>query len=222
VKEDIAAFLVWFGIAGALWYDRRIGIAVAGLAAVNGIIYHGLLAMHGQHASIPPYKPYVLYPPQDAAFLIEILAPFAFAPLFLRWRIFLALPLLAELFMAMNRDGFPLARAGTHYTEPLIALCAIGAAVAMRRRPALAKWAMAFSVVMALFFNTTVLHFGRHLYVTDDAAYQRARALVDEQRPIVFTAEEQSAWAVAAGDLRARIYGFGRPLHHQRPAWNRE
>jgi uncharacterized membrane protein len=220
VKEDIAAFLVWFGIAGAVWYDRRIGIGVAALAALNGIVYHALLAMHGQHASIPPYKPYVLYPPQDVAFLIEILAPFAFAPLFLRWRMLLALPLLAELFMAMNRDGFPLARAGTHYTEPLIALCAIGAAVAMRERPALAKWALTLSVLMALFFNTTVLHFGRHLYATEDAAYRRARALVREQRPIAFTADDQSLWAAAAGDLRARIYGFGGPLHRERPAWN--
>jgi hypothetical protein len=142
--------------------------------------------------------------------------------LFLRWRVLLVLPLLAELFMAMNRDGFPMARAGTHYTEPLIALCAIGAAIALRERPALAKWALAFSVVMALFFNTTVLHFGRRLYVPDEAAYQRARALVREQQPAVFAPEQQSEWAVAAGDLHARIYGFGRPLHYQRPAWNRE
>jgi uncharacterized membrane protein len=222
IKEDVAPFLVWFGIAGALWYDRRIGISVGLLAALNALVYHALLAMHGQHASIPQYKPSVLYPPQDVAFLIEILAPFAFAPLLLRWRVLLALPLLAELFMAMNRDGFPMARAGTHYTEPLVALCAIGAAIALRERPVLAKWALAFSVLMAVFFNTTVLHFGRHLYTPDEAAYQHARALVREQTAATFAPEDQSAWAVAAGDLRARIYGFGRPLHYQRPAWNRE
>lgn len=222
VKEDVAPFLVWFGIAGAIWFNRRIGLSVAVLAAVNGIVYYAILALHGQHASIPQYKPAILYPPQDIAFLIEILAPFAFAPLFLRWRVLLALPLLAELFMAMNRDGFPMARAGTHYTEPLVALCAVGAAVAMRNRPALAKWAIAFSVLMAVFFNTTVLHFGRHLYVTDEAAYQRARALVRDQRPATFSPEQQSRWAVAAGDLQARIHGFGSPLHYQRPAWNRE
>jgi hypothetical protein len=92
----------------------------------------------------------------------------------------------------------------------------------MRQRPVLAKWSLALSVVMALFFNTTVLHFGRHLYVPDEAAYQRARVLVSEQRAAIFPPEQQSAWAVAAGDIHARIFGFGRPLHYQRPAWNRE
>ena len=222
VKEDMAAFLIWFGIAGAIWYDRRIGTGVASLAAANGIVYYAILALHHQHDAIPQYHAAILYPPQDLAFLIEILAPFAFAPLFLRWRVLLALPLLAELFMAVNRDGFPMARAGTHYTEPLVALCAIGAAVALRQRPSLATWALALSVIMALFFNTTVLHFGRRLYVTNEAAYQRARSLVPRQRPAVFAPEQQSEWAVAAGDLHARIYGFGRPLHYQRPAWNRE
>jgi uncharacterized membrane protein len=222
VKEDVALFLIWFGIAGAIWYDRRIGAGVAVLAALNAVAYHAVLAAHGQQASIPHYSARILYPLQDTAFLIEILAPFAFAPLFLRWKVLLALPLLAELFMAMNRDGFPMARAGTHYTEPLVALCAIGAAIAMRERPALAKWALALSVLMALFFNTTVLHFGRRLYADEEPAYQRARALVPRQLPAVFAPEQQSAWAVAAGDLNARVYGFGRPLHYQRPAWNRE
>ncbi len=222
VKEDVAVFLVWFGIAGAIWYDRRIGISVAALAAANGIIYYAILALHHQHNAVPRYHLAILYPPQDLAFLIEILAPFAFAPLFLRWRVLLALPLLAELFMAVNRDGFPMARAGTHYTEPLVALCAVGAAVVMRQRPSLAKWALALSVVMALFFNTTVLHFGRRLYITDEPAYRHWQALVRRQQPAVFEPEQQSQWAIAAGDLEARIYGFGRPLHYQRPAWNRE
>lgn len=222
VKEDVAFFLIWFGVAGALWYDRRIGISVAVLAAVNALAYYGILAVQGQQPSTPIYHPTILYPLQDTAFLLEILAPFAFAPLLLRWRVLLALPLLAELFMAMNRDGFPMARAGTHYTEPLVALCAIGAAIAMRDRPVLAKWALALSVLMAVFFNTTVLHFGRHLYATDETSYRRARSLVRDQRAAVFSPEQQSAWAVAAGDLNARIYGFGRPLHYQRPAWNRE
>lgn len=222
VKEDVALFLIWFGIAGAIWYDRRMGASVAVLAALNALVYHAVLAAHGQQASIPHYSARILYPLQDTAFLIEILVPFAFAPLFLRWRVLLALPLLAELFMAMNRDGFPMARAGTHYTEPLVALCAIGAAIAMRQRPALAKWALALSMLMALFFNTTVLHFGRRLYAEDAPSYQRARALVPHQLPAVFAPEQQSAWAVAAGDLNARIHGFGRPLHYQRPAWNRE
>jgi uncharacterized membrane protein len=220
VKEDMALFVVWFGVIAAIWYDRRLGIAAAGLAALNAIVYNGILAIHGQHASVPHYEWRVLYPPQDLAFLIEILAPFAFAPLLLRWRILVALPLVAELVLAMNRDGFPMARAGDHYTEPLVALCAVGAAVAMRQRPALANWALGCSLLMALFFNTTVLHFGRHLYAADGAAYEQARKLVKEQRPARFTADDQGAWAVAAGDLQARIDGFGQPLHSEKPAWN--
>lgn len=221
VKEDVAPFLVWFGIAAALWYDRRMGAAVAVLAAINGIGYQVVLAAHGQHASIPPYGARVLYPLQDTAFLVEILVPFAFAPLWLRWRALLALPLLAELFLAVNRDGFPMARAGTHYTEPLIALCAVGAAIALRDRPQLARWAAALSIAMALFFNTTVLHFGRHLY-TADGRYVRARQLASTKNAATFRAEDQGEWAVAAGNVRARISGFGAPLRSERPAWNRE
>jgi hypothetical protein len=73
---------------------------------------------------------------------------------------------------------------------------------------------------MALFFNTTVLHFGRHPYVTNEAAYARARALVVPQRAASFAPEQQGAWSVAAGDLNARISGFGAPLHSEKPAWN--
>lgn len=221
VKEDVALFLMWFGIAGALWYDRRIGGAVAVLAALNAIAYDAILAAHGQHASVPHYGARVLYPLQDAAFLIEILVPFAFAPLWLRWRALLALPLLAELFLAMNRDGFPMARAGTHYTEPLIALCAVGASAALRDRPQLARWAAALSLVMALFFNTTVLHFGRHLY-TADTRYAQARQLAATHDRATFAPEQQGAWAVAAGNVDARISGFGAPLRSERPAWNKE
>ena len=220
VKEDMALFVLWFGIAGAIWYDRRLGIAAALLAAVNAIAYNAVLLAHGTHAWEPSYGWRVLYPLQDTAFLIEILAPFAFAPLLLGPRVLLALPLVAELALAMNRDGFPLARAGTHYTEPLIALCAVGAAIAIRKRPALATWAAALSLLMALFFNTTVLHFGRHLYAGDPAYYARARELVAQQRPAVFRAEDQGAWAVAAGDINARIAGFGKALHYNKPAWN--
>lgn len=220
VKEDVAFFLLWFGIAGALWYDRRLGMSVALLAALNAAAYGAYISLHGQAPAVPHYGWRVLYPAQDAAFLIEILAPFAFAPLFLRWRILLALPVIAELVLANNRDGFPLARAGTHYTEPLIALCAVGAAVVLRTRPHLARWALACSLVMALLFNTTVLHFGRRLYAVRPLQYAQAAALVREQRSALFAPEAQGAWAAAAGDLRARIYGFGKPLRSEKAAWN--
>jgi len=192
---------------------------VAVLALVNALAYQAFLIAHGQHASVPLYSFSVHHAPQDIAFVIEMLVPFAFAPLLLGWRILLAMPLLAELVFA-EQTGFPLARAGAHYTEAFVVLLAIGAALAMQHRPLLARWALGGSILMALFFNTTVLHFGRHLYVVDQGSYAAARNLVPEQRPAFFTAEEQGAWSVASGDMNARIEGFGRPLRFQKPAWN--
>jgi uncharacterized membrane protein len=220
VKEDVAFFLLWFGVAGAVWYDRRLGMSVALLAAINAAAYAAYIAVNGQAPAVPHYGWRVLYPAQDAAFIVEILAPFAFAPLFLRWRVLLALPVIAELVLANNRDGFPMARAGTHYTEPLVALCAVAAAVVLRTRPRIARPALACSLVMALLFNTTVLHAGRHLYAVQRAQYAEAAALVRAQRSALFAPEDQGAWAVAAGDLRARIYGFGKPLRSEKAAWN--
>jgi hypothetical protein len=90
-----------------------------------------------------------------------------------------------------------MARAGTHYTVPLVTLMAIGAAIAMARRPKLAAYAVACSCVMALFFNVTVLHFGRHLYPPDPAGYAQARAVALSARPYVSTrpiTRERSLW----------------------------
>ncbi|HEV7180519.1 MAG TPA: DUF2079 domain-containing protein, partial [Candidatus Baltobacteraceae bacterium] len=216
IKEDLALFLVWFGIAGAFWYDRRLGFSVAALAALNAITYHAVLAALGHHASIPPYQFRVIHPPQDIAFLLEILAPFAFAPLLLRWRLLLALPLLAELFCATN-DGFPLARAGVHYTEPLVACAALAAALVLRRDERFARWALALSFVMALLFNTTILHAGRHLYAAN-GAYFRARLLAGTDRRAIFSAEQQGEWAVAASDLNARVAPIGTVLRAQKAA----
>jgi hypothetical protein len=65
-----------------------------------------------------------------------------------------------------------------------------------------------------------VLHPGRHLYAVQRAQYMEAAALVRYQRSALFAPEDQGAWAVAAGDLRARVYGFGRPLRSEKAAWN--
>lgn len=211
VKEDMGIFLIWFGIAGAIWYDRRLGLSVAALAALNTIGYYGVLALHGSHPGSPPFYFLPVYPLQDAAFLLEILAPFAFAPLLLRWRVLIALPMLAELFLGDYHADYPLARAGVHYTQALVALVALGAVIAIRRRPRLAVWSLACSCVMALFFNTTVLHFGRHLYSPDWTAVKQAHGLVHSQEAIVFTNAAQARWALAAADLNARVLDRARP-----------
>jgi uncharacterized membrane protein len=175
-------FLAWLGLAGALWYDRRLDLSVLALVIVNGIAYY-VLVLHSGFAPVHPrYSLHVRYWFQDTAFLAEVLAPFALAPLVLGWRLLLVAPLVAE--MTMDRAwNYPMARAGTHYTVPLVTLMAIGAAIAMARRPKLAAYAVACSCVMALFFNVTVLHFGRHLYPPDRAGYAQARAVALSARP---------------------------------------
>ncbi len=209
VKEDIALFLIWFGVAGALWYDRRLGTSVALLAVANTVGYYSILALHGSHPTSAPFYALPPYPLQNIAFLLEVLAPFAFVPLLLGRRVLLALPLLIELFWGNYAHGpYPLARAGVHYTEALIGLIAVGAAIGIRKRPNLAKWSLVCACFMALFFNTTVLHFGRHLYKPQWARYERARALVPSQKPAQFDPSTLGQWAAAAGDLNAHQWYY--------------
>lgn len=209
IKEDLGVFLIWFGAAGALWYDRRMGASVALLAVANTLAYVAISALHGSHPVSPPFYALPVYPLQDIAFLIEVLAPFAFAPLLLGWRALLALPLLIELFWGTYPHGpYPLARAGVHYTEALIGLIAVGAAIGIRKRPSLARWSLVFACFMALFFNTTVLHFGRHLYQPKWAKYERARSIVASQKPVQFDPSSLGQWAAAAGDLNAQQWYY--------------
>lgn len=217
IKEDEAFFLAWFGAAAALWYDRRLGASVLALAACNAIVYYALDAHFGYHPSRPAYGLYDPLWPQQIAFFAEVLAPFAFAPLALGARVALAAPLVVELCFAQN--SYPLARAGTHYTEPLVALIALGAAVAIAARPAFARYALICSAVMALFFNhESVLHFGRTLF-DPDPRYPALRALATTDRPLEYEIDDEGQWVVVAGDLNARLEHFGSPLRHPKPAW---
>ena len=219
VKEDQIWFLVWFGIAGALWFDRKLGGAVTVLAIVNGALYYGIVHALGYSPAAPSYSLRVSAWPQDLAFLAEVLAPFAFAPLLLRWRILLAAPLLAEI--TLNGPwAYPLARAGTHWTVPLVTLIAIGAVVAIARRPNLARYAFTFSIIMALLFNhATVLHFGRRLYPPETQGYLRARADALSGRPAVYTNEEEGAFVVASPNLNVELTGRNNPQRHPKPEW---
>jgi hypothetical protein len=215
--QSLLNFLAWFGLAGAVLYDRRLGLSVLALAIINGIAYY-VLVLHSGFAPVHPrYSLHVRYWFQDTAFLAEVLAPFAFAPLALGWRLLLAAPPVAEI--TMDRAwNYPMARAGTHYSVPLVTLMAIGAAIAMARRPKLAAYAVACSCVMGLFFNVTVLHFGRHLYPPDPAGYAQARAVALSARPYVYTSNHQGAFVVASPNLNVRLV----PARVARavPAWN--
>ena len=134
VKEDLALFLVWFGIAGAIWYDRRIGIGAAALGAVNYAVYKIALLALGAHSVGPDYGLAIWYPHEAFVFFALLLVPLLFAPLRLGWPVLLAVPLVVELLFGHVRH--PLAAVGEHYTELLVALAFIATALVFRRSPA--------------------------------------------------------------------------------------
>ncbi|MBV9646372.1 MAG: DUF2079 domain-containing protein [Candidatus Eremiobacteraeota bacterium] len=220
-KEDVLLFLAWLAAFGAVFYDRRLGIAVLVLAAVNGVAYYGYETWHGVAPTRPSYG--LLDPqwPQQLAFLAETLAPFAFAPLLLRWRLLLAVPLLIELFLPQHYVPFVIYSAGSYYTESLVALIAIGAGIALASRPRWARIALVCAFVMAIFLNTTVLHFGRHPF-SRDPQYGIARAWALRDERVDFPCRDEGAWVVAAPNVQARIVGCGKPGPAGRPAWHDE
>ena len=153
IKEDEGWFLAWIGVVGVLFYDRLLGGIVAGLAAINGVVYDAAEVHFGFVPERPAYGMVDRELGQQIAFLAEILAPFAFAPLSLGVRVAVALPMLVELFFAQHRD-YAMYRAGYYYTEPLVTLMAIGAAVAIGRRPRFIRYAVVTCAIMAVFFST--------------------------------------------------------------------
>ncbi|MEO6991128.1 MAG: DUF2079 domain-containing protein [Candidatus Baltobacteraceae bacterium] len=217
VKEDQAWFLAWFGALGALWYDRRLGLVVLGLALLNGGAYYGIERALGYSPERPHYGLVDREWPQQLSFLAEILVPFAFAPLTLGVRVLLALPFLVELFFTQDRT-YAMYRAGYYYTEPFVALVAVGAAFAIARRPFFARYALGGAIAMALFFNTTVLHLGRHPF-SPDPQYGAARAWALSARPIDFPCPDEGAWTVASANPNARLVDCGKPTNRGRPAW---
>ncbi len=217
-KEDVALFVAWFGLAGALFYDRRIGIAVMLLGIVNFGAYHYAEYLAGVLPVRPPYALRDSDILRQLAFFAEVLAPFAFAPLRLGWRILLVAPLAAELTLAQGWP-FPLYQAGGYYTIPLVTLIAIAAAYVVARQPRFAWYMPATAAVMALAFNVTVLHVGRRPF-SPDPQYAVAQAWARSNQPVVFGCEDQSAWVVASPNLQAKLNcAQTGGLSRQRPAW---
>jgi hypothetical protein len=203
VKEDESYFLAWTGLVLAWAWDRRIGLAIAALAVVNGAAYYGIERMLGAWPERPQYG----LADRDFAhqwpFVIEILVPLAFAPLLLGPPLVAVLPFAAELFLAQDRS-YPLYQAGSYYTVPFVTLCTVGAAIVIARRPVLGPWALAGAALMAALFNPTVVHVGRHPFSRDpqfDAAarWGRTSAQVD------FPCADEGAWTVAAANPNARL-----------------
>jgi uncharacterized membrane protein len=201
LKEDEALFLAWFGAACALWWDRRIGIAVAALALVNGAAFVVVEHLRGAQPSLPGYALHVDDPLAKLAFFAALLAPFAFAPLALGWRLLLGAPLVAEL--VLNRPwAYPIARIGTHWTAPLLAATALAAAYAVAKRPRLATPVLVCAVLCALTINDTALKIGRWPYVVDRGAYDAARALREVPHDVVVRRPDEGAYVVAASNPR--------------------
>lgn len=218
-KEDVGLFVAWFGLACALLYDRRIGVAVLLLALVNVGAYQYSEHVSGVATVRPPYAlrdPGIL---QQLAFFAEVLAPFAFAPLRLGWRVLLAAPLAAELMFAQGWP-FPLYQAGVYYDIPLITVIALASAYVVARTPRFAKVMPATALVMALAFNVTVLHLGRRPFSVDPQ-YAVAAAWAHTSQSVVFPCEDQGAWVVASPNVNAKLGGCTQTsaLAHTRPAW---
>jgi uncharacterized membrane protein len=222
VKEDEVWFLCWLGALGAIFYDRRLGLATLGLALCNGAVYYAIATHLGYTPEHPQYGLADREWFGQGTFLLEMLVPLAFAPLRLGPRLVCAVPFLVELFLAQDRS-YPLYHIGSYYTIPLIVLAAIGTALVASRQPRIANYALGGAWAMALLFNNaSILHFGRAPFHADPQ-YATARAWGESDRPIAFPCEDVGAWTVAAADPSAKLVGCGRPsTRPPRHAWKDE
>lgn len=219
VKEDEAWFLGWFGVVSFFFFERRFGVLLFALALLNGAGYYAIAHHFGYTPERPKYGLIDREWLPQLGFLVEILVPLAFAPLFLGRRLLIALPLFAELFFTQDRT-YPLYHSGSYYTAPLVTLAAIGSAYVIAERPTFARWALAGAVAMALFVNPTVLRVGRWTWFSPDPQYAAARRWAGVQKPVDFPCPDTGAWTVASPDLQARLVDCGKPTTRPpRPAW---
>jgi uncharacterized membrane protein len=221
LKEDEAVFLAWFGVACALWWDRRIGCAIAALAVLNGAAFLIVERLTGAHPSVPGYALHVDDPLQKLAFFAAVLAPFAFTPLLLRGRLWLALPLVAEL--TFNRPwAYPIARVGTHWTAPIVAATALAAAYVVAKHPRTATPVLACAILCALFLNDTVLKIGRYPYVVDRRAYASAAALREAKRDVVVRRPNEGVYVAAASNRHVLLAKYDPTEPGYCPAYNKD
>jgi len=205
LKEDEILFTIWFAAACAIWWDRRIGVALLTLAVVNGLGFWSFERALGVHPNDPGYSLTIYDPFSKASMIVLLLAPFAFAPLAIgRW-LLLSAPLLAEI-VFMRPWNYEASRIGSHYIGPLLAATAIAAAFGIARSPRFGRAVVPCAlVVMLLIFNDTVLRPGRWPYVVDWSAYARAVALRDGGGSALITRGNEGAWAVAAANPKVRL-----------------
>lgn len=205
IKEDQILFLAWFGVACALWWDRRIGLAVVALALLDAAAYWSFETLRGVRPNDPPYGLAVHDVSGKFTLVSLLLAPFAFAPLAAgRW-LLLALPLLAEI-VFMQPWNYEPSRIGSHYTAPLLAAAAIAAACGLKQFPGFARAMIPCALIVTfVIFTDTALRPGRWPYVVDWKAYARAVAVRDGDAPIELRRRDEGVWAVAAVNPHVRL-----------------
>jgi uncharacterized membrane protein len=221
IKEDEALFLVWFGAACAMWWDRRIGLGIVALAIVDGLTFVLLERIHHVVPSIPGYQLAVDDPVQKMTFFVTLLATAAFAPLALGPRILLAAPLVAELAFA-KPWAYLMTRIGTHWTPPVFTAAILATAYVVARRPAFARPVLVCGVLAALVLNDTALKPGRWPFLVDWTAYERAYALRDAGRRIVVDRADEGVYAVAASNLNVVLSPRRDPARPACPGYNRD
>lgn len=220
VKEDEILFVAWFAAACAIWWDRRLGVALLSLMIGNALVYWGIERLHGVQPNDPPYGLAVHDPSGKFTLVSLLLAPFAFAPLGVgRW-LLLALPLLAEI-VFMQPWTYEPSRIGSHYTAPLLAAAALAAAFGMRRFPGFARAMIPCALVVTfLIFTDTALRPGRWPYIVDWTAYARAAAVRDGDVAVTLPRRDEGVWAVAAVNPRIRLDPHPDPQFVACPAYD--
>ncbi len=220
LKEDEILFVAWLGVACALWWDRRIGIALVAVALINASAYWGIETLRGVHPNDPPYGLGVHDVSGKCTLVSLLLLPFALAPLAVgRW-LLLALPLLAEI-VFMQPWNYEPSRIGSHYTAPLLSAASIAAAFGLRRVPGFARWMIPCALIVTLLiFTDTALRPGRWPYIVDWNAYARAVAVRDGDRTVTLPRRDEGVWAVAAVNPRVRLDSRPDPLFVACPAYD--
>ncbi len=219
LKEDQILFVLWFAVACALWWDRRIGILLAALAVCNGVGFALVERASATAPNLPQYSLAVLDPASKIGMLFLLLAPFAFAPVGVGWWLLLGAPLLAEIVL-MRPWNYEASRVGSHYTAALLAATAVAAAFGVRRYPRFARYTIAAAAIVLLAFNDTGLRPGRWPYVVDWNAYAHALAVRDAARPVLLRRGEEGVWAVAAVNPNIRLDPRSDPLFPHCPAYD--
>jgi uncharacterized membrane protein len=204
LKEDQILFVLWFAAACALWWDRRIGLALVVLAMANGVGFWTFERAMGVRPNDPGYSLLIYNPAGKVSMLLLLLAPFAFAPLALgRW-LLLGAPLLAEI-VFMRPWNYEPSRIGSHYVAPLLAATALAAACGVARDPRFTRAIVPCAIIVMLLFNDAVLRPGRWPYVVDWNAYARAVALRESERSVLLRRGDEGVWAVAAANPNVRL-----------------